>query len=60
MKNIIFDLEVLPRWWCMVYTNPDDITDLRVISSDTKDFRKAIKSLIVGNCFIGFNIIDFI
>ena len=56
MKNIVFDLEVLPRWWCMVYTNPDDITDLRVISSDTKDFRKAIKSLIVGNCFIGFNI----
>lgn len=59
MKNLVFDLEVLPRWWCMVYTNPDDITDLRVISSDTKDFRKAIKSLIVGNCFIGFNIKNY-
>lgn len=59
MKNVVFDLEVLPRWWCMVYTNPNDIKDLLVITSDDKDFRAKIKSLIIGNCFIGFNIKNY-
>ena len=59
MKHVIFDLEVLPRWWCMVYTDPDDMTKKKVITSDTCDFRGKIKRLIPGNCFFGFNIKNY-
>ena len=26
MDEVVFDMEVFPNWWCMVYTNPDDMS----------------------------------
>lgn len=54
--EVVFDMEVFPSWWCMVYTNPNDMNDLLVISSDDYDYRQKINSLIIKRCLIGFNI----
>lgn len=59
MKTMVFDLEVLPRWWCMVYTTPDKLDELNVISSDTPNFREKIKALIPTVCWFGFNIKNY-
>lgn len=56
MQEVVFDMEVFPEWWCMVYTDPDDITQKRVITSDTPNYLMKIKKLIPARCLIGFNI----
>lgn len=56
MQEVVFDMEVFPEWWCMVYTDPDDITEKRVITSDTPNYLMKIKKLIPARCLIGFNI----
>lgn len=56
MQEVVFDLEVFPEWWCMVYTDPDDITEKRVITSDTPNYKNKIMKLIPARCLIGFNI----
>ena len=59
MRDVVFDLEVFPEWWCMVYTNPDDITEKKVVTSDMPNYMRTIKNLIPGNCLIGFNIKNY-
>lgn len=59
MEYVIFDLEVFPDWWCMVYTNPKDINDLQVISSDTPNYKKWIYDLKLKRCLVGFNIKNY-
>lgn len=56
MEQVVFDMEVFPRWWCMVYTNPRDMSKLEVITSDDEDYRKKIEEVITKRCLIGFNI----
>ena len=56
MQEVVFDMEVFPEWWCMVYTDPDDMTEKRVITSDTPNYLMKIKKLIPARCLIGFNI----
>lgn len=56
MQEVVFDMEVFPDWWCMVYTNPNDMSELELITSDMSDYRKQIMDLIPGRCLIGFNI----
>lgn len=56
LDEVVFDLEVFPNWWCMVYTNPDNMSEKLVISFDTPDYKNIIKQLIVRRCLIGFNI----
>ena len=59
MREVVFDLEVFPEWWCMVYTDPLDITVKKVVTSDMPNYMRTIKSLIPGNCLIGFNIKNY-
>lgn len=59
MQEIVFDLEVFPEWWCMVYTNPDDMSEKLVITSDTFNYKKKIQKLIPAKCLIGFNIKNY-
>ena len=59
MQEIVFDLEVFPEWWCMVYTNPDDMNEKLVITSDTFNYKKKIMKLIPAKCLIGFNIKNY-
>lgn len=56
MDDVIFDLEVFPNWWCMVYTDPNDMSRLLVITSDTPNYKQILGSLIIKRCLIGFNI----
>ena len=56
LQEVVFDMEVFPNWWCMVHTNPDDMNELCVISSDTPNYKDYIQKLIVRRCLIGFNI----
>lgn len=55
MKEIVFDIEVFPKWWCIVYSNPEN-TEVGVIQSTDKDYISQINTLRFGNCLIGFNI----
>ena len=59
MREVVFDLEVFPEWWCMVYTDPLDITVKKVVTSDMPNYMRVIKNLIPGNCLIGFNIKNY-
>lgn len=59
MREVVFDLEVFPEWWCMVYTDPLDITIKKVVTSDMPNYMRTIKGLIPGNCLIGFNIKNY-
>ena len=59
MREVVFDLEVFPEWWCMVYTDPLDITIKKVVTSDMPNYMRVIKNLIPGNCLIGFNIKNY-
>ena len=59
MREVVFDIEVFPEWWCLVHTHPDDITQKVVISSDTPNYMRKIKQLIPGNCLMGFNIKNY-
>lgn len=56
MQEVVFDMEVFPEWWCMVYTNPDDMSEKLVITSDTPNYKTKIRNLIPARCLIGFNI----
>ena len=56
MDDVVFDLEVFPNWWCMVYTNPDDMNEKLVISSDDANYKTVLTKLIPRRCLIGFNI----
>ena len=56
LQEVVFDMEVFPKWWCMVYTNPDDMSKLEVITSETPNYKKIIEALIIKRCLIGFNI----
>lgn len=56
LQEVVFDMEVFPNWWCMVYTNPDDMSKLEIITSDMPDYRQQIQQLIVRRVLIGFNI----
>lgn len=56
MQEVVFDMEVFPEWWCMVYTDPEDMTEKKVITSDTPNYLLKIKKLIPARCLIGFNI----
>lgn len=56
MEKVIFDIEVFPNWWCMVYTEPNDFTKLNVISSDTPNYIQILQKLIICRVLIGFNI----
>ena len=55
MREIVFDLEVFPNWWCMVYNIPPN-EEMFVITSRDYDYKKRILDLRIGNCWIGFNI----
>lgn len=56
MQEVVFDIEVYPRWWCIVYSNPDDMSNLEVITSEYRDYIKIIKKLIIKRVLIGFNV----
>lgn len=56
LQEVVFDMEVFPDWWCMVYTNPDNMSELKVLTSETSDYKKILQELIVKRCLIGFNI----
>ena len=56
LQEVVFDMEVFPNWWCMVHTNPDNMSELCVITSETPNYRQYIQNLIVRRCLIGFNI----
>lgn len=56
LQEVVFDMEVFPDWWCMVYTNPDDINELLVLTSETPGYKDIINKLIIKRCLIGFNI----
>jgi DNA polymerase elongation subunit (family B) len=56
MQEVVFDMEVFPDWWCMVYTNPEDMSELMVLTSDTPNYKQIINKLIIKRCLIGFNI----
>ena len=56
LQEVVFDMEVFPDWWCMVYTNPDDMNELKVLTSETLDYKKILQDLIIKRCLIGFNI----
>lgn len=56
MQEVVFDMEVFPDWWCMVYTNPDDMSDLKVLTSETPRYKEILQALIIKRCLIGFNI----
>jgi len=55
VREIVFDLEVFPNWWCMVYNIPPN-EEMFVITSKEPDYKKRILDLRIGNCLIGFNI----
>lgn len=56
MQEVVFDMEVFPEWWCMVYTHPDDMQTKMVLTSDNPNYKQIIKDLIPARCLIGFNI----
>lgn len=55
MEEIVFDIEVFPQWWCIVYSNPEN-TQVGVIQSTDSDYMKRINDIRYGKCLIGFNI----
>lgn len=59
MDKVVFDMEVFPNWWCMVYTNPDNMDELLVLSSDTPNYLDILKKLIIRRVMIGFNIKNY-
>jgi DNA polymerase elongation subunit (family B) len=56
MQEVVFDIEVFPEWWCLVHTDPDDMSRKIVITSDTPNYINKIRQLIPARCLIGFNI----
>ena len=56
MQEVVFDMEVFPDWWCMVYTNPDNMGEKLVLTSDNPNYKQIINQLIIKRCLIGFNI----
>lgn len=56
LEEVVFDMEVFPDWWCMVYTTPGDMSELNVLTSETPDYKKILQQLIIKRCLIGFNI----
>lgn len=56
MQEVVFDIEVFPDWWCVVYSDPEDMSQLLCVSSDTKNYKFILNQLIIKRCLIGFNI----
>lgn len=56
LQEVVFDIEVFPDWWCIVYTNPNDMKELMVLTSETPNYKGIINQLIIKRCLIGFNI----
>lgn len=56
LEEVVFDMEVFPDWWCMVYTTPGNMNELNVLTSETPNYKGIIQQLIVKRCLIGFNI----
>ena len=56
LEEVVFDMEVFPKWWCMVYTNPTNMKELLVLTSETPNYKKILQDLIIKRCLIGFNI----
>ena len=54
MKFRIFDMEVFPDWWCLVYRDYE--TDEHYIITSDESYEPLIKRLNVGNFLVGFNI----
>lgn len=54
--EVVFDIEVFPKWWCIVYTDPEDMSKLCVVTSQTPNYLQTIKQLIARRVLIGFNI----
>ena len=59
LKEVVFDIEVFPDWWCVVHTDPDDMSKLSIISSDDNNAVRYLKDLRIGNVLIGFNIKNY-
>lgn len=59
MTEVVFDIEVFPNWWCVVYTEPNNMNKLNVVSSDDENYRKVLLDIISCNCLIGFNIKNY-
>lgn len=59
MKEVVFDIEVYPEWWCIVHTDPDDINKKSVITSETENYKNIIYQLSLAKVLIGFNIKDY-
>lgn len=56
LEDVVFDMEVFPDWWCMVYTDPKDMSQLLTISSDTPHYKELIQNLIIKRVLFGFNV----
>ena len=56
MQEVVFDIEVFPDWWCVVYTNPEDMNEKRVVTSETPGYKQILQSIIIKRVLIGFNI----
>lgn len=50
---VIFDIEVFPHWWCVVY---NQCGEKRVVTSETKGRTKILKDLRCSRILCGFNI----
>lgn len=50
----IFDMEVYPNWWCLVYRDYE--TDEHFVITSDQDYKDAIARLNYGNILTGFNI----
>lgn len=55
MKEVVFDMEVFPKWWCMVYSILPENEKFIITSRDFNCCEK-VSDLRYGNCLIGFNI----
>lgn len=55
-RNLLFDFEVFPHWWCMSHRYDDSPSEDLIITSDMDDAVKRIKFLISSSRLIGFNI----
>lgn len=56
-KQYVFDFEVYPQWWCVVFEDLDGETV--EITSDTEDYVSKLKEVTKGNLLIGFNIKNY-
>lgn len=55
MEFRIFDFEVYPNWWCVVYQNTSN-DEIKVIRSDDHDASEQIAKMVYRAVIVGFNI----